>query len=412
MSISVHEALQLPVMNTAKLLGGEKGIQNQIKWVTIVEVIEDINRFQEGEFLITTGFGLEDDSTAFQKLLSLGRLSGVALYRGFYLKSIPPVFIEIANEFHLPLLELPTEVNFSDVTKAILQEILNRQMEIAIESLKEEAVKQTQLRLQGEFLEELINRNFQSSSFIFERGRMLGFNLSLQQVVLQMKLEGYMENEQLKREIELLYHHSLTLLEEKKRQFIIRTRLDGLVILVEVKKEKNRTFKQDSLALAEELLEKWKVRYPETPLLIGVGKSYASINQLSDSANEAKYAVDLSSLLLTKKEIIHYDDLATFHLLLQMKEMGISLGQFYEEQIGELIQKSKQGIDFIKTLEVYFKNNLNLQSTAANLYIHRHTLKYRLQQIEKKTGYLLDSADERLKLQLAIAAYKLDQYFQ
>lgn len=545
LSISVHEAIQLPVMDSAQLLAGFEGIHNQIKWVTIVEVIEDINRFQEGEFLITTGYGLNKDSLHFQRLLAMNKLSGVAIYSGFYLKEIPQIFMDIANENNLPLIELPTDINFSTVTKSILQQILNKQMEMtsfslethkqltnlvlkndeenkitntlsrlidssifvlneydeftyhilrhdsltfsndeilheelslpfldfaekcrlkrrpfeaewgqfnvhfhpiiandkyfgclivltgkeewkeiylttiehaatvyAIESLKEEAVKQTQIRLRGEFLEEIINKNFQSSSIILDRGKNLGYNLSLNQAVLQIKLEDYKGSEIFKQHMELLYNHSLRIMDRKKRQFIIRTRLDGLIILTEVCKEKKKSFKQDSLDIARDILFKWKERHPEIPIIIGVGKTYSNINQLSESANEAKYAVELSGLLLEKKELVHYEDLATFHLLFQMREMGISLKQFYEELIGPLLPSNRQGIDYIQTLDVYFKNNLNLQTTAANLFIHRHTLKYRLNKIESLSGFNLTSADERLKLQLAIAAYKLEEFYR
>lgn len=388
MSISVHEAFNLPVMKSTKLLAGETGLHNQINWVTIVEVIEDINRFQEGEFLITTGYGLNEHSLHFQKLLAMKRLSGIAIYSGFYLKEIPQVFLDIANKHHLPLIEFPTELNFSTVTKSILQEILHKQMETT-------------------FLEELINNYVHSSTILHERGKKLGINLLLNQVVFQIRL---IENEFSQEHLDLLYHHFLRLMEQKKRQFLLRTGLDGLTLLSEVRSEKRKSMKQDSLDLAEEFLQKWKERYPQISIIIGVGKSYDTPNQLSESAKEAKYAVDLASLLSSKKEIIHYDDLATFHLLLQMKELGISLKQFYEEHIGELLTNNK-GIDYIHTLGVYFQQNLNLQTTASKLFIHRHTLKYRLQQIENRFGLNIGSVDERLKIQLAISAYKLEKYF-
>lgn len=407
MSISVHEAISLPAMKDAKIRGGKNGLDNPIKWVTIVEVIEDINRFQEGEFLITTGYGLNEHSSHFQRLLAMNQLSGVAIYSGFYLQEIPQVFIEIANQYQLPLIELPTHLNFSTVTKSILQQILNKQMEL----LKEEAVKQTQIRLRGEFLEEIINRSFQSSSIIIERGKTLGYNLSLHHAVLHIKLDQYTDNELFKRYVEVLYNDTFSYMDRANRQFLLRTRLDGLIILTQIKADKDGSYKHDSLKLTKNLLENWKRRHPHIPITIGVGKPYKNVNQLSDSANEAKYAVDLSGLLLSKKEIIHYDDLATFHLLLQMKELGISLEDFYKEKIGKLLNRSKQGIDYIQTLDMYFKYNLNLQTTAAHLYIHRHTLKYRLQQIENRSGYDLSSADERLTLQLALAAYKLEQYY-
>ncbi|TKC18140.1 PucR family transcriptional regulator [Robertmurraya kyonggiensis] len=387
MSITVHEAINLPVMKSTKLLAGATGLHNQINWVTIVEVIEDINRFQQGEFLITTGYGLNENSLHFQKLLAMKRLSGIAIYSGFYLKEIPQIFLALANKHHLPLIELPTELNFSTVTKSILQEILHKQMETT-------------------FLEDLINNYVHSSAILHERGKKLGINLSLSQVVLQIKLDNEFSQEHL----DLLYHHFFRMMELKERQFLLRTGLDGLTLLTEVHSEKRKSLKQDSLDLAEEILLKWKEKNPQISIIIGIGKSYDTPNQLSESAKEAKYAVDLANLLSTKKEIIHYDDLATFHLLLQMKELGISLKQFYEEQIGELLSNNK-GIDYIHTLEVYFQQNLNLQSTAEKLFIHRHTLKYRLQQIENRFGLNTGSVDERLKIQLAIAAYKLEKYF-
>lgn len=148
MSISIYEALNLPVMKNTKLAAGYNGVTNIIKWVTIVEVIEDINRLQEGEFLITTGYGLKDNSREFERLLSMKKLSGAAIYTGFYLDYIPQSFIDIANENDLPLIELPTEINFSIITKSILEQILNKQMEMISFSLDTHK-KLTQLVLQN-----------------------------------------------------------------------------------------------------------------------------------------------------------------------------------------------------------------------------------------------------------------------
>lgn len=402
MSFTVHEALTLPVMDSALLLAGSNGLSNEIKWVTIVEVIEDINRFQDGEFLITTGYGLNENSTHFLKLLAMKKLSGVAIYSGFYLERIPKVFIEVAHKNDLPLIELPTSLNFSTVTKSILQQIVNKQIE--------EENKETERRLQDEFFEEIMNQNFHSTAMILNRGKELGYNLSLPQAILQIKLEEYLENDDFKKNMELLFHHLQRVMEKEERQFIVKSRLDRLIMLSEIQATKKRSLKQDSLELAQKISESWKLKHPKTPIIIGVGRTYTHVNQISDSTNEAKYAVDLSGLLLVRKEIIHYEDLATFHLLLQMKEMGVSLQTFYEEKIGGILPV-KPGVNLIETLEGYFRNNLNLQATATQLFIHRHTLKYRLNQIEKKLGCNLNSADERLALHLAIAAYKLEKYF-
>ncbi|UFJ43114.1 PucR family transcriptional regulator ligand-binding domain-containing protein [Brevibacillus humidisoli] len=132
MTITIREALMLPDMVQSKLVAGAAGVDNQIRWVTIVEVLEDTNRLQEGEFLITTGFGLMDDAKRLSGFIpSLARrgLSGVAIHTGFYLGEIPDSLITAADAYGLPLIEIPVEVNFSTITKAILQPIINRQFE-------------------------------------------------------------------------------------------------------------------------------------------------------------------------------------------------------------------------------------------------------------------------------------------
>src|SRR5699024_6551830 len=137
MAISIQKALELPIMKDTSLVAGVGGIKNNIKWVTTVEIIEDIKRLQEGEFLITTGFGLLENKSqmkAFHDLITSQLLSGIAIYTSFYMKEIPASFINLANEHELPLIEIPTDINFSEITKVLLEQIVNNQMHLLEEA--------------------------------------------------------------------------------------------------------------------------------------------------------------------------------------------------------------------------------------------------------------------------------------
>jgi carbohydrate diacid regulator len=57
---------------------------------------------------------------------------------------------------------------------------------------------------------------------------------------------------------------------------------------------------------------------------------------------------------------------------------------------------------YADTLETFFKNNLNIQQTAEDLFIHRNTLIYRLSKIENETGYDPKRFKDALTLQLAL----------
>ncbi|MGG3562387.1 sugar diacid recognition domain-containing protein [Neobacillus rhizosphaerae] len=63
---------------------------------------------------------------------------------------------------------------------------------------------------------------------------------------------------------------------------------------------------------------------------------------------------------------------------------------------------NKTLIKFADTLEAYFKNNLNIQKTANDLYLHRNTLIYRLNKIEEETGYDPKVFKDALTIQLAL----------
>src|SRR5690625_6423573 len=101
-----------------------------------------------------------------------------------------------------------------------------------------------------------------------------------------------------------------------------------------------------------------------------------------------------------------------YDLLLEMKESRVDFQTIYMYSLENIIPTNDKSIDLVHTLDVYLRSNQSIQKAADELYIHRHTLRYRLNQIEKRTGLQLKSADDRLKLQMAVMAYKLDSVHQ
>lgn len=544
MAITIHEALQLPVMSQTKLVAGLDGLHNIIKWVTIVEVIDDSNRLQEGEFLITTGFDLMHNDQKFAQFLALladKKLSGVALYTGFYISEIPESFIQAANKADLPLIEIPTEINFSMITKEILQQIVNKQFKMlehsvdihkeftqlvllnegiqaitdslsrltkgsvilfdqdlgltsgsllheevriidrdklfvqstefllapdqlspqtipmdggytaqlhpvianrincgwiltikeqeewkeidqiaiehastvyAIEFLRHKAIADTEIRLQGEFLDQILQYNFTGTAEAIERGKKLGLDLTLDQVVMLIQMDRVDHDLEKHNLNETLYRLVSQTVKNNNRQSIARNRTDSCIVLMESPlAHSGDQSKDDTIKIARQIYEKWHSIYPKFPLRIGIGSSCDELTRLSQSAKEAHYALILSPLLPANKAIVHYDDLGLYHLLIEMWELGMDLDEFANQHIGPLLSNKRtgQGADLVLTLESYLHNNYTIQQTAAELFVHRHTLKYRLNQIEKKTGLSLASSENRIKLQLATMAYRLSR---
>lgn len=187
----------------------------------------------------------------------------------------------------------------------------------------------------------------------------------------------------------------------------LHTKFDSLLLLTNVLGNNKQEISEHCFQLATEIKKQWIYFFPSNSLKIGIGKHYNSISLFSQSAWEAQYTVRLSDLIANQSRIIHYDDLGMYDLLLKTKESGIDLSTLYSDNLGHLIPTSHKRMDLIETLDVYLMNNQNIQIASDQLFIHRHILRYRLNQTEIRTGLDIKSADERLKLQLSIMAYKL-----
>ena len=80
-----------------------------------------------------------------------------------------------------------------------------------------------------------------------------------------------------------------------------------------------------------------------------------------------------------------------------------------ESQVGDLRRQAElfrhdaaNGTELLPTLKAHFQNQGRLRPTAAQLYVHEHTLSYRLKRIEQLTERDLRSYRDAFELWLAV----------
>jgi len=125
--------LALDVFGRASVVAGRAGLDRRVKWLNIIEILDDITHLQEGEFLITTAFGIDDNPGRQATLvdeLQARALAGLAIQTGYYLNSVPAVILRRADELGFPVVQLPREASFASITRAVLQRLVNRQFEM------------------------------------------------------------------------------------------------------------------------------------------------------------------------------------------------------------------------------------------------------------------------------------------
>ena len=75
---------------------------------------------------------------------------------------------------------------------------------------------------------------------------------------------------------------------------------------------------------------------------------------------------------------------------------------FIKEVFGEKIPDILDDEEAMSTINKFFENNLNISETARQLYVHRNTLVYRLERIEKAIGLDIRTFDDAMTFRIAV----------
>lgn len=131
--MKLANAIENTVLREATVVAGRDATDRDIAWVHIVDHPEITNWLKPGELLLTTGYNwpVEDDACRrmVRRLSEIG-LAGVVMAVPYFREHFTPAAIDEANRCNLPLLELPWEVPFSEITHDVLARIINLQAEI------------------------------------------------------------------------------------------------------------------------------------------------------------------------------------------------------------------------------------------------------------------------------------------
>lgn len=131
--------------------------------------------------------------------------------------------------------------------------------------------------------------------------------------------------------------------------------------------------------------------------------AYSNVaNGLRDLANaykEARMALEIGKIFYSERNVFGYRKLGIGRLIYQLPEEVCEM--FIEEIFdGESLEViDGETLNIIRT---FFENNLNLSETSRQLYVHRNTLVYRFEKIQKRFGLDLRSFEDALTFKIAM----------
>ena len=138
---------------------------------------------------------------------------------------------------------------------------------------------------------------------------------------------------------------------------------------------------------------------PDRNIRVAYGTIVNEIKDVSQSYKEASLALDVGRIFFQGRNVIAYSVLGIGRLIYQLP---IPLCKMFIKEIF----KDKTPNDFdeetITTINKFFENNLNVSETSRQLYIHRNTLVYRLDKLQKATGLDLRVFEDAITFKIAL----------
>ena len=191
----------------------------------------------------------------------------------------------------------------------------------------------------------------------------------------------------------------------KSRDFITQVDEKNIILVKELKEEEGYEDMEKTANVILDMLN--------TEAMISVHVSFGTIvNEIKDvsrSYKEAKMALDVGKIFYSDQNVIAYSSLGIGRLIYQlpMPLCKMFIGEIFGENTPDDFDD-----ETIATINKFFENSLNVSETSRQLYIHRNTLEYRLDKLEKSTGLDLRVFDDAITFKIALMVVKYMKYME
>ena len=142
---------------------------------------------------------------------------------------------------------------------------------------------------------------------------------------------------------------------------------------------------------------------------IAYGTVVREIKEVSRSYKEAKMALDVGRIFFDNRDLIAYSELGIGRLIYQLP---IPLCKMFIREIFGGKSPDEFDEETLTTIHKFFENSLNVSETSRQLFIHRNTLVYRLDKLQKSTGLDLRVFEDAITFKIALMVVKYMKYME
>jgi sugar diacid utilization regulator len=283
---------------------------------------------------------------------------------------------------------------------------------------KEQVRLETKLGARGDFVDDLISGHYGSVELLLQRARYLGADLSRGALVFIVDIDdfaGYLERRRLKESaIQELKKRLADAVRLQARQlfsnFLLGPRSDNVILFIGPSEESGpKDLPGRAMTLAAQVQRYIRGLLPDLTVSVGIGRYTPDPATLPDAYAEAEVALEIGHRIDGPSSVSTFEGTGTYKLLFRvLQENPEELTSFYEETLEPVaLYDSRYGTELAHTLITYLRNDASTARTAAELFAHRHTVRYRLDRVGELTGLNVDRSEDRERLTLGIKAMQL-----
>ena len=286
--------------------------------------------------------------------------------------------------------------------------ILHIQVQIANQQMAE--------KYKASFLEDILTNNVKTDVEIHNRARLYGWDFTnggLAAVVDINNIKKYFTdrldsntNRMLEEATEIIFRHSIQEMHQTFPQSKYFRQSDLIVFIISMPENSREGLPEQLEQTFRRLQSRLKMVSPFT-ITLGIGQYYENIRDISKSYSEARVAINLGYSLQWFDRILFYNRLGLYRLLAPVMNSPES-----EELCIQYIQPledydRKYHGELLPTLQEILQNGWNLKESAAGLYIHYNSIKYRYSKICKVLNLDLADHNNRSLVEIAMKLYLL-----
>ena len=192
----------------------------------------------------------------------------------------------------------------------------------------------------------------------------------------------------------------------KSRDFITAVDEKSIIIVKELEEGEGYP---EMYKLAHTILDTLDLNKDGEDVHMAYGTIVNELKEVSRSYKEARMALDVGKIFFGDKEVIAYSSLGIGRLIYQLP---IPLCKMFIREIFD--NKSPDDFDeeTLVTIDKFFENSLNVSETSRQLYIHRNTLVYRLDKLQKSTGLDLRVFEDAITFKIALMVVRYMKYME